>query len=146
MSEPAPQEPRHDGRWETIRYALDSNARAPRLCLIWLVAIAAPVAAAAVAELIRHTLLCGARAVSVMSARPRLHHPAGGGGPGLGRGGRAAPRLRARSRTSCIDPPSKAVRDNVISATMMSCDQGDPMPPKQSKPEQAIGNSVLEPR
>jgi hypothetical protein len=58
MSVPAPREPRHDGRWETIRYALDSNARTLRLCLIWLVVIAAPVAAAAVAELIRHTLLC----------------------------------------------------------------------------------------
>jgi retron-type reverse transcriptase len=31
----------YGGRWETIRYALDSNARTFRLCLIWLVAIAA---------------------------------------------------------------------------------------------------------
>jgi hypothetical protein len=61
MSVPAPREPRHDaGRWETIRYALDSNARTFRLCLIWLVTIAPPVAAAAVAELIRHMLLCKA--------------------------------------------------------------------------------------
>ena len=28
MSVPAPREPRHGGRWEIIRYALDSNARA----------------------------------------------------------------------------------------------------------------------
>ncbi len=27
MSVPAPREPRQGGRWETIRYALDSNAR-----------------------------------------------------------------------------------------------------------------------
>ena len=59
MSLPAPREPRHDsGRWETIRYALDSNARTLRLCLIWLVAIASPVAAAVVGELIRHMVLC----------------------------------------------------------------------------------------
>jgi RNA-directed DNA polymerase len=31
----------YGGRWETIRYALDSNARTFRLCLIWLAAIAA---------------------------------------------------------------------------------------------------------
>ena len=58
MSVPAPREPSHDGgRWETIRYALESNARTFRLCLIWLVATAAPVAAAVIAELIRHMLL-----------------------------------------------------------------------------------------
>ena len=57
MSVPAPQEPRHDGgRWETIRYALDSNARTFRLCLICLVVIVAPAVAAALAELIRHML------------------------------------------------------------------------------------------
>ena len=57
MSVPAPQEPRHDsGRWETIRYALESNARTFRLCLIGLVAVAAPVAGALIAELIRHIL------------------------------------------------------------------------------------------
>ncbi len=60
MSVPTPKEPRHDaGRWETIRYALDSNARTLRLCLIWLVAIVSPVAATIVAELIKHILLCG---------------------------------------------------------------------------------------
>jgi hypothetical protein len=47
------------GRWETIRHALDSNARTLRLCLIWLMASAAPVAAAVVAVLIHHMLLCG---------------------------------------------------------------------------------------
>lgn len=57
MSVPTPPEPHHDGgQWETIRYALDSNARTFRLCLICLVVIAAPAAAAAVAELIRHML------------------------------------------------------------------------------------------
>ena len=59
MSVPAPRPPCHDGgRWDTIRYALDSNARTLRLCLILLVTIVAPAAAAAVAELIRHMLLC----------------------------------------------------------------------------------------
>jgi hypothetical protein len=38
LSVPAQREPHHAGaRWETIRYALDSNARTLRLCLILLV-------------------------------------------------------------------------------------------------------------
>jgi hypothetical protein len=42
----AAREPRNSGgRWETIRYALDSNARTFRLCLILLVTIACPIAA-----------------------------------------------------------------------------------------------------
>jgi hypothetical protein len=57
MNLPA-REPGHSGRWETIRYAPGSSARTLRLGLIWLVVSAAPVAAAAAAELIRHTLLC----------------------------------------------------------------------------------------
>ena len=62
MSVPAPRRPSHaDGRWETIRYALDSNARTFRLCLIFLVTIASPVAAAVAAVLIHHLLLCGSR-------------------------------------------------------------------------------------
>jgi hypothetical protein len=44
-----------------IESALDSWSRTFRLCLILLVTIAAPVAAAAVAELIRHMLLCECR-------------------------------------------------------------------------------------
>ena len=72
MSTPAPQEPRHGGgRWETIRYALESNARTFRLCLILLVTIVAPVAAAVIAELIRHMLLCA-------SGGPRLSVSDGG--------------------------------------------------------------------
>jgi hypothetical protein len=52
------QRPRQaDGRRETILYALGSNARTFRLCLILLVTIVAPVAAAVIAELIRHMLL-----------------------------------------------------------------------------------------
>jgi hypothetical protein len=59
MSVPAPRRPRHgDGRWETIRYALGSNARTFRFCLIWLVMAVSTVAAAVAAELIRHMLLC----------------------------------------------------------------------------------------
>jgi hypothetical protein len=72
MSVPAPRPPRNDGRWETIRYALDSWARTLRLCLIWLVLIAAPAAAAhPLAGLIRPMLLCGPSAASATSARPR---------------------------------------------------------------------------
>jgi hypothetical protein len=74
MSVPAPRRPsRADGRWETIRYALDSNARTFRLCMILLVTITAPVAAALVGVLIRHLLLCSScsppgRRVSVGAA------------------------------------------------------------------------------
>jgi hypothetical protein len=49
----------HGGRWDTIRYALDSNARTLRFCLIWAVVIISPAVAAAIADLIRHMLLCG---------------------------------------------------------------------------------------
>lgn len=58
MSVPAPREPRHGGRWETIRYALDNNPRTFRLCLILLVAAVPSCLVALVAELIRHMLLC----------------------------------------------------------------------------------------
>ena len=38
MSAPAPRGQRHAGcRWDTVRYALDSNARTMRLCLIVIV-------------------------------------------------------------------------------------------------------------
>lgn len=60
MSVPALRDPRRGGgRWETIRYALDSNARTFRLCLILLVAAVSPVAAAVAAVMIHHMLLCG---------------------------------------------------------------------------------------
>ena len=39
----------HGGRWETIRYALDSNARTFRFCLIWVVLITSSALAAAIA-------------------------------------------------------------------------------------------------
>jgi hypothetical protein len=61
MSVPASREPRQGGRWETIRYALDTNPRTFRLCLILLVTAVAPCLAAVVAELVRHLLLCGSR-------------------------------------------------------------------------------------
>jgi hypothetical protein len=69
LSVPAPCRARSgSGRWETIRYALDSNARTFRLCLILVVATAAPCVAAVVAVvavLIRHMLLAiGAKAVA----------------------------------------------------------------------------------
>jgi hypothetical protein len=59
MSLPVPHEPRHDGgRWETIRYAIDSNARTLRLCLIWTVSIVSPAAATVITLLVPHMLLC----------------------------------------------------------------------------------------
>jgi len=59
LSVPAPRQSRHGGgRWETIRYAIDSNARTFRLCLILLVTIVSPVAASVGAVLIHHMLLC----------------------------------------------------------------------------------------
>jgi hypothetical protein len=56
MSVPAPREPRHGGRWETIRYALDNNPRTFRLCLILLVAAVPSCLLALVAELMRHMM------------------------------------------------------------------------------------------
>jgi hypothetical protein len=56
MTLPEPQEPRDGGRWATIRYALDSNERTIRLCVICVVLIAAPVAVAVIMLLIRHVL------------------------------------------------------------------------------------------
>jgi hypothetical protein len=63
MSVPAPREPRHGGgRWDAIISALGSWPRTLQLCLILLVAtVASSAAAAVVAELVRHILLCGAR-------------------------------------------------------------------------------------
>jgi hypothetical protein len=55
MSVPKHGKSRHGStRWEVVRYALGSNARTLRLCLIWLVMTAAPVAGAVLTELIRH--------------------------------------------------------------------------------------------
>jgi len=59
MSVPVPRVPRHDSGWqETVRYALENNARTFRLCLILLVMAISPVAAAVAAVLIHHALLC----------------------------------------------------------------------------------------
>jgi hypothetical protein len=54
MRVPASREPRHGGRWETIRYALDTNPRTFRLCLILSVGAVVPCLAVAVAEVVRH--------------------------------------------------------------------------------------------
>ena len=56
MSVPAPREPHQGGRWETIRYALDTNPRTFRLCLILSVAAVAPCLAVVITELARHIL------------------------------------------------------------------------------------------
>ena len=58
MSVLAPRELRHGCRWETIRYALDDNARTFRLCLILLAAAVPPVMVSLAVMLIRHVLLC----------------------------------------------------------------------------------------
>jgi hypothetical protein len=60
MSVPAPGEPPKGGRWETIRYALDTNPRTFRLCLILSTATVTPCMGVVVAELMRHVLLHGA--------------------------------------------------------------------------------------
>ena len=58
MSVLAPRRARSGGgRWETIRYALDSNARTFRLCLILIAASAGPCLVALAAVLIHHVLL-----------------------------------------------------------------------------------------
>ena len=58
MSVPAVRRPRRDGgRWETVRYALDSWQRTFRLCLILVVMTSAPCLAALAVVLIRHALL-----------------------------------------------------------------------------------------
>ena len=55
MSVPAPGGRRHvSGRWETIRYAIGSNARTIRLCVICLVS--GPAAGTIIALIIRHVL------------------------------------------------------------------------------------------
>jgi hypothetical protein len=57
MSVLGSQRPRRGGgRWKTIRYALDSNARTFRLCLILVVMAVAPCLAAMSAALIHHML------------------------------------------------------------------------------------------
>lgn len=46
----------HDDKWDTIRYALDSNARTIRLCLIWIVVIGMSTLAATAAGLLPYLL------------------------------------------------------------------------------------------
>jgi hypothetical protein len=57
LSVPVSRRPRRvGGRWDVIDSALDSWPRTFRLCLILLVTVLSPVAAAMAAELIRHML------------------------------------------------------------------------------------------
>lgn len=51
-----PEQPGHAGQWETIRYAIDSNARTIRLCLILIVVISAPSLALTATGLLPHLL------------------------------------------------------------------------------------------
>jgi hypothetical protein len=48
MRVPMVRQPCHGGRWETTRYALDSNARTFPFCLIWAVVNTSPAVAAAI--------------------------------------------------------------------------------------------------
>ena len=81
MSVPAPRRPRNGGgRWEVIQFALESWARTFRLCLILLVTIVSPVAAAVVAVLIHHVVLRGS---SSPAHRPALMAPLGSAPPPL---------------------------------------------------------------
>jgi hypothetical protein len=58
VSVPARRGPSQLGaRWETIRYALDSNARTVRLCLILLVLSLSSAVGIATAVLIEHALV-----------------------------------------------------------------------------------------
>jgi hypothetical protein len=57
MSIPTSREPYPGGRWETIRYALDSYPRTLRLCLIWFVVIVSPAVTTVITLLMRHALL-----------------------------------------------------------------------------------------
>jgi len=50
------EQPGHAGRWETIRYAIDNNARTIRLCLIMIVVISAPSLALTASGLLPHLL------------------------------------------------------------------------------------------
>ena len=60
MSVPTLRGPCHDSEcWKTVRYALDSNARTLRLCLILLMVGLAPCVGAVIAILIHRGLLCG---------------------------------------------------------------------------------------
>lgn len=53
MRLPTPREPRQgSSRWETVRYALTSNALTARFCLIWLVMTGGP--GTVLVEVIRH--------------------------------------------------------------------------------------------
>src|SRR5690348_13735694 len=73
MSLPVSREPHPGGRWETIRYALDSNPRTLRLCLIWFVVIVSPVVGTVITLLMRHLLL----------QRPRIERAFGGSDPAV---------------------------------------------------------------
>ena len=44
------------GKWETIRYVLDSNARMIRLCVIWIVLVGVPIILAAIVAPLPHIL------------------------------------------------------------------------------------------
>ena len=57
MRVPTSRQPRHEDRWEAIvRYALGSNARTIRLCLICVAVIGSQVLAVTVASLLPHIL------------------------------------------------------------------------------------------
>lgn len=54
MRIPTSTPPRHADRWEAIRYALDSNSRTIRFCLIWIVVIGTPTLVVTATGLLPH--------------------------------------------------------------------------------------------
>jgi hypothetical protein len=69
MSLPTSRKPHKGGRWKTIRYALDTNPRTFRLCLILLAAAVPSCLAVLAAELFRHMMLWASRAQAVPGSR-----------------------------------------------------------------------------
>jgi hypothetical protein len=56
MRVPTSPPPRNAGRRETIRYALDSNARTIRLCFILIAVVGSPILAVDAAGLVPHIM------------------------------------------------------------------------------------------
>jgi uncharacterized membrane protein YoaK (UPF0700 family) len=74
MRVPTPRDPRQgSSRCTTVRYALGSNARTARFCVIWLVMTGGPIAGAVLAVVLHHIRLCLADLVP-MAAHGAITH------------------------------------------------------------------------
>jgi hypothetical protein len=78
MRVPMVKQPCHVGRWETIRYALDSNSRTFRLCLIIIVLIASSALASAIALHYGSAAVHGVVRMMSWSTPPSVRCPASG--------------------------------------------------------------------